>query len=233
MENQTRSIGPTWYYFRSLIFTTPTAWIIGLIAGTVVMIQKKSIDSIFFVWWFASALLVFSLFGVQGGGTRYIFFIYPAIGVITAVGIHFILSKYSWGKYLLTPIVLYGLITSIWIHPYYLDYYNEVVGGVKGAAKAGLEISYWGEGQREVGKYLNNSGKRNASVSLLVTPYYVMPSLRHDLKVNKYGVFDEEYYVIVSRTDLPKYQSILHEKYNLVFEAKAGGVALVSLWEKK
>lgn len=232
-ENQIRAIGPTLYYLKMLLVTTPVLWLVGLVLGVIVLVRQRSERAYWLLWWLGSVVLVFSFFGIESGGTRYIFFIYPAFGVAAAVGWASILKKLAWGKLAVGGLVLYGLWLSFSIHPYYLDYYNELIGGTAGAEKRGFEISWWGEGQREVGRHLNEVAREGASVALLVTPRYVAPPLRSDLRQSTFGVFDGEDYVIVSRADFSAHENILREKYDLIYEAKADGVELVSLWQRK
>ena len=234
VENGGRPIGLTGYYPAMLLVTTPGLWLVGLVFGGAAMVKKKSEKGWLMLWWLVSVVAVFSFFGIEGGGTRYIFFIYPPLAVTAAVGWHWLLTRRRHLKYLLIALVGYGLGLTVLIHPYYLDYYNELVGGVAGAVERGYEISWWGEGQREVGQYLNKVATEKAKVALLVTPRYVMPPLRSDLVQGKFGDFGgDEDYVIVSRADVAANREKLEKSYELIYEAKAGGVGLVSLWRKK
>lgn len=234
LENESRSIGLTAYYLKMVLVTTPVVWLVGLIAGVAALLKNRSEKGALMLWWLASVMVVFSLFGIESGGTRYIFFIYPAIGVAAAVGWRSLLAGFRFNKFLVLPLVVYGLWLVISIHPYYLDYYNEIVGGVKGAVARGFEVGWWGEGQREVGRYLNKVATEKANVAFLLTPRYVMPALRPDLVQGKFGVFTgDEDYVIVSRADFAGSRERLESGYRLIYEAKAGGVALVSLWQKQ
>lgn len=231
-ENWSRPVGFTFYYLTMLLTTTPVIWLIGLGLGIVKFCQRHKEKDLVMLWWLVSVLAIFSWRGIESGGTRYIFFVYPAVGVTAAVGWHFLLGKSQSLLYYLGLILAYALWSTLAIHPYYLDYYNELVGGVAGAVRRGLEVSWWGEGQREAGRYLNQVGRSGARVALMVTPHYVMPPLRPDLKVEGYGVFGDEDYVVVSRTNLSEMKEKLEKDYRLIYEAKAGGVMLVSLWER-
>jgi len=83
---------------------------------------------------------------------------------------------------MLIVIFAYMILDMFSYYPYYLDYYNMLINGVKDASKLGYEISWWGEGQRDVGLYINKNLPAGASVGYLVVPRYVAPATRRDLK---------------------------------------------------
>jgi 4-amino-4-deoxy-L-arabinose transferase-like glycosyltransferase len=61
--------------------------------------------------------------------------------------------------FLITPVL--GIAT---FYPHWLSYYSESVGGLSGAAKLGLETTYWGESYLEAVKYINRNAKPGDSV---------------------------------------------------------------------
>jgi hypothetical protein len=96
----------------------------------------------------------------------------------------------------LTPIVGIAVACVVWIPPvssmitygpYWLSYYSETVGGLPGAAKLGLETTYWCESYREAVLYINANAQPGdtvwappATVDVLV--YYQMQGiLRSDV----------------------------------------------------
>ncbi|MBI3078157.1 MAG: hypothetical protein HYY85_14425, partial [Deltaproteobacteria bacterium] len=80
-------------------------------------------------------------------------------------------------------LLLYLLLIDLRIHPYYLDYYNELVGGPSGVYQRHLlELAWWNEGTDEAVAYLNQVAPPGR-VGLLLEPIPREPSLRRDLKL--------------------------------------------------
>ncbi len=95
-----------------------------------------------------------------------------------------------------TPVLSVAAALLVWIPPilsmssfapYWLSYYSESVGGLRGAQKLGLETTYWSESYREAVAYINQHAKPGDSVwvlpsSLDVLVYYQMQGiLRKDV----------------------------------------------------
>jgi len=50
------------------------------------------------------------------------------------------------------------------LHPYELAYYSELVGGIQGAVRLGLETTFWADGYQGVLDYVNQNAGANATV---------------------------------------------------------------------
>ena len=74
--------------------------------------------------------------------------------------------------------IFFLIFEQVKIFPYYLDYYNQFVGGTSGAIRKGYDFSWWGEGQREAGLWVNQNAPDGSSVGLIVSPRYVFPRIR-------------------------------------------------------
>jgi len=237
-QDAVRPIHASIYYLQSLLYTTPVVILIIFLIGLVIVInkiiKKKDFNSIFLLWWLLSVLIFFSLLSITTGGTRYIYFIHPVISIIAAIGLFKLVSLLKVSKYyLLIPLLVYLVFINFLFHPYYLDYYNEIIGGPKGAIRNKLEFSWWGEGQKEAVVWLDKNAKKDALVSLKVTPLYVTPAFRVDLKVKQ--EIDEKNltdYLIVSYTDENKISKTLKKKYKLIYSANVLDAPLVSVYEK-
>ncbi len=224
---------PSFYYFHRLIITTPIPIIIGVGFGLFFALREKKYWNYFFAFWFIFVLIYHMILGVPGGGTRFIFIIYPAVGIMCAFG-YFKLLKKKW-IYALIPILAFMIIDMVSYFPYYLDYYNMAIGGVKGAKKLQYEVSWWGEGQRGVGKYINNNVPSGASVGYYVVPRYVAPATRTDL--NNLGFVDDTGavadYVMLSSGRVPEFEKKYNGKYEVIYSEKVRGENLVLLMKKK
>ena len=229
--HQSRNIGPSLYFIERLIVTTPMPILFGLAIGLIWSLKERKYWNAVFVWWFFSTIIFYSILALEGGGTRYIFVIYPAIAILCSYG-YFVLLRKRW-IYALIPIFIFLAVEMIGVYPYYLDYYNQLVGGVNGAVKRGYEFSWWGEGQREVGFYINNNIPSGSSIGLIVTPKYVFPALRTDLKNKGYvDAKTDADYIVVSGGDIPNKKKI-SSKSQLIYAAEVDGEPLVLLFKKK
>lgn len=163
------------------------------------------------------------------------FVIYPVTALLAAGGLScLMINVKSRGKILVyCCVILYGMSTLSSVHPYYLDYYNGLVGGVRGAEKKKLEISWWGEGQRAAGAWLKQNAKQNAKIGLLVTPKYVFPRVRMDTTILPYGEsLSTADYVVVSKNDLvefKKIKGIWKESYRVTVQ----NIPLVYVYERE
>lgn len=97
-------------------------------------------------------LLVFALPGVAVyDGERLFLTVFPLWAVFVgrgAVTLYAIMSgrvgrRLAGGAMAVVMLVQFG--SNLQVHPYYLSYYNALVGGVSGAESLGMELNYWGD----------------------------------------------------------------------------------------
>ncbi len=91
---------------------------------------------------------------------RYLLPIWPAVEILAAAGL---ISLADWfnrkseiknlkSKIILALVIIGSLINLAWYHPYYLAYYNPLLGG--GATAQQVMLVGWGEGMEQVGAWL-------------------------------------------------------------------------------
>lgn len=224
---------PTLYFLNRILVTTPVPILIGLTLGIIFALKNKKYWQVFILWWFFSVLLVNTLIGSSGGGTRYVFIIYPVIGMLCAYGFSQLLKR-KW-IYALIPVFAYMIIEMAMFYPYYLDYYNMIIGGVRGASKLDYEVSWWGEGQRALGNYANKNIPPGSTFGYFVVPRYVAPATRFD--INNLGFIDDTDltpdYVMVSRWRVNEFNKKHGTKYSVIHSEKVRSEDLVILFKKK
>jgi hypothetical protein len=102
---------------------------------------------------------------------RYLIMIYPAIALICACGLWAAAGwigdrvksvgrdrAFAVGS---TLTVVYLVVSLILVHPYYLDYYNALAGGPKGAYDhKSYEFGWWGEGVKAAMDYVERTASR-------------------------------------------------------------------------
>ncbi len=223
LEHQTRGIGPSLYIIRQFLVTTPEPILLLSLLG---LFRAPS----YVRAWFFSALIFFSLASVPTGGTRYAIALYPALALLCVSGLSFFDFRRLFPRLLAGLSILYLVGSLLLYSPYYLDYYNLLLGGVKGAASRGLAVSWWGEGQREAALYLKSHVQEGDTIALYVTPQYVFPTTIYPgVKLYPYntgaGVAN---YLVVSRD---QENSALTAGYDLVYSVTvARSVPLVQVY---
>ena len=88
-------------------------------------------------------------------------------------------------------------------HPFELSYYNRLIGGIRGAHRHGLEVTYFMEAftpefLRSLNKELPPNAAINASFSNFMFEYYQKETrLRRDIRITENSDFD--YYILLAR----------------------------------
>ncbi len=157
-----------WHYPLVMFgFTVPVVilllWFVGSIVPLINQLTKKE-DSLpadsmvqeyglplFLLFHFFTPLLLLLLPLAQGyDGCRLFLPAFPFAAAIVGIGYHVMIETLrSRFKPIFLHIVLYcmliipSLYTYIQISPFYLAYYNELVGGIRGAKELGMESTYW------------------------------------------------------------------------------------------
>lgn len=176
-----------WHYFAVYLWATaPLGLLLAAVAGLGRTIRGRGGTATVLLWLLAPLLLTLS--PVRRDGVRYILPALPALAYLAALGLH---GAGQWlrvraGRHAarLAPAValVYLGVVCARIHPYYLDYYGEHVGGPAGVfAARRFEIGWWGEGVAEAVEHVN----RHAAPGAVVDRRRVVPShitwLRGDL----------------------------------------------------
>ncbi len=146
-----------YFYTTSFLLKTPIAAMIGLVVAIWVFVKKavrgEWISETFLL---APALAIFALFAVhaQCRGLRYLLPMYPFLFVFIAGGITYLLSR-KIVAILCGGLALWYLGASLYIHPHYLAYFNELVGGPENGYKYFVDCDLdWGQDLKGLGRYM-------------------------------------------------------------------------------
>jgi hypothetical protein len=113
--------------------------------------------------WFVLPLVTFIIVRpTMYDNFRQSFFILPPVFFMAGLAFEQVRKPVLQGV-LIALVVLPGLIASMKLHPYEYVYYNQFVGGVKGAAHV-FELDYWGTSYRDAAVQLNRIAPPNANV---------------------------------------------------------------------
>jgi hypothetical protein len=103
---------------------------------------------------------------------------------------------------LIAASLLPGLIGIISLHPYEYIYYNQFIGGVRGA-DGRFETDYWATSYREAAEYVNSIASPNANIWVEGPAQLFSLFAREDLKIYSTGETERaesyEYVVTIAR----------------------------------
>jgi 4-amino-4-deoxy-L-arabinose transferase-like glycosyltransferase len=231
---------PARHYFAVYLVATAPA---GILAGAALWLartaRERELGSIALALWIVIPLLAL-LSPVRQDGVRYIMPSVMALAMAAAAGYEWAAAAVArrWGGRgrLLGALGALGLlgylaVVCARVHPYYLNYYGEHVGGPARVAKArSFEIAWWGEGLHEAIAYINEHAAEGARVH----KQCVLPShlawLRHDLWAREVRQADRAEWILVYT---PSWRSCpVPSDAELVFEVSVRGAPLAHVYRR-
>ena len=230
---------PHWYYFP-LYFavTTPVVALgaLGLALGR--LFRRRDAAHFYLLVWFLAPWVV-ALSPLARDGVRYLYpALFPAC-LLMAAGLDWLASGAARALQrpgAATPLVavlgtalgLYVFHAGSTVHPYYLDYYNELTGGPAEVARTHqYEIGWWGEGLKEANAHVSRVAPRGARVMIYCHPAHVV-HLREDLEqvswveLADYIIFNDLF------NDRPK-----SDKHRVTYVVRAAGAPLAWVYERQ
>lgn len=234
---------PPWYYFIYYLFaTTPLLILILLIVYFVKYFKNISFAGTYLLGWFL-IFFVMSIVGFKQDGIRYIYPILVPMAIMAAYALDklFKNSKFYIAASILIVYLIYLCVTY---YPYYLDYYNELFGGVKGVyTHQTFEVGWWGEGLEISYEKINQKLVEGDSLLLLTCPDFSHGLIEkasyiktyEDIEKNSYEQGKTFDYVITNPAfywfkPIDKYVDI--ENYSVIDEIKVDGVPIVSIYQR-
>lgn len=230
---------PIPYYFVYFIITTP------LIILLLSLISLKKIDrSKNWIWYSLILWLCFpfllSFYPKREQGIRYIIQICAPLALIAGLGFETIMSrftnKFNYKVVALGVLFLYQFIILWRITPYYIDYFNILVGGAKGVYEKRLfHLAWWGEGIKEAFTYLDKNAWKGATVGIATSPSHILPPLP-ERKVIPYKDSERYDYVVVNFYHIVRIgfdDSKVRRDYKVVYSVIADGAHLVEVYKKR
>ncbi|HMD90314.1 MAG TPA: hypothetical protein VKF38_14215 [Anaerolineaceae bacterium] len=164
-----------WDYLPRLLaiqFTLPLVVLAlaGIIVAILILIRKKENwlkNSILFLWLLVPILLVIVIKPILYDNFRQFLFITPPLFVFSATGFEKLakLIKIKWMNAIVCFLLLLpGIISGVWLHPYEYVYYNALVGGTGNTGRT-YENDYYGTSLCEAGRYLSEVAKKGSQVA--------------------------------------------------------------------
>lgn len=230
----------SFFYIMATLVTTPVLiLLLGLFGLKVSWTKRKSWIYVILIIWLLVPFLM-SFFHHRQNMVRYIIQFYVPLSLLSAIGFEYLITRFTKSRILkyslITPIFVYLMITLYSITPYYLNYYNELVGGTKNVYERELFFTGWfGEGLRGPGKYLEKTAPKNASVGMALNPEQTL----YKVKSLRYETFDEKKrydYVVVNNFNVVRIgfdKNKLDQYYKVVYTEKADGADLAWVYKRK
>lgn len=161
----------------------------GILLALVAIVRRRPGAGFLFllVVWFLAPLAVVVLLDVQiYAAFRQLMFVFPALFILTAIVFDKIFDALRgrvWAAVIAGVALAPGLIGIARLHPYEMIYYNELIGGVAGAAgRFGLD--HWGTTYREAVEYIGQVAPEDSLVLVGSREYHTMtPFAREDLRL--------------------------------------------------
>lgn len=230
---------PVPYYFVYFLITTPLLILILFLVGLKKIDHTKKWLWYALIVWFCFPFLL-SFYPNRQQGIRYIIQIAIPIALIAGLGFETVINKFikklSFKVIALIILFLYQFIILWRITPYYIDYFNALVGGAKNVYEKRLfHLAWWGEGTKEAFDYLNKNAPKGATIAQAITPDHISPSLP-GRKVVPYKDGETYDYVITNFYHLVRIQfddRKIRRDYEVVYSVKADGAHLVEVYKKK
>jgi tetratricopeptide (TPR) repeat protein len=194
-----------WYYLsKSILITIPVAIIAGLvlfilISGTRLNSEKKQLYGyVIFTVIFPIVFVVIEKSNTYSSWRQFLF-IYPGIVLLSSTGfcyfIEYLKSRYlKWGFIVLLAVLAIHPLKFMTGNPqFYYLYYNQLVGGLKGAY-SNYETDYYYQSQTEASKWLINylKNKEFAGKTKVMTTYSVDWQFRNHPEIETTYVRYEE-----------------------------------------
>lgn len=230
---------PKYYYVVMFLITTPFLILLLSLFGLLeITRQKKKIFYVILIWFLFP--FIQSFYSFKQHGIRYIIEIYAPFALLAGLGFEHLSNRLNLTKQkqalLFVPIFLYMAIQIISVHPYYLNYYNELVGGASGVYKSKqFQLGWWKEGVKEATLYIDARAQKNSAVAFV--PNQFPDGLKtKNLILQKYQWGREYNFVVLN------YFSVLREgfdateiyqNYKKIHSVTAGDAPIVDIFKHK
>ena len=227
------------FYLKAFFVTTPVLILCLVGIGVWTSIRRNNWIGYAILLWFLVPFLT-SFFHERQMMVRYIIEFYAPIALLAAIGLEFLINKFTQKqsiRYLAAGLLAaYLLLILVQISPYYLDYYNELVGGTGSVYKHKLFfLGEWGQGLRNPGKYVADHASKGSIIGLALNPLSTLfqsPSLKYE-QFNTHRIYA---YVIVNTYNdfrIGFDENILQKDYTAVYAEKADGAVLARVYKHR
>ncbi len=230
---------PLWYFLFYFLVTTPLLVVILFFIGLIQGYRKRDFFvSMLFAWFILP--FIQSFYHDRTNGIRYIIEVYVPMSLFAGMGVELLIKR--WNKKVevkvlaIITVVIYLLIVDASISPYYLSYFNQLLGGTSNVYQhKWFPLGWWGEGQRDAANYLVSNGFPGMKVGLQLVPKYVIPDIQ-GVQFEYYNpAYKYDYVVVNYLSDIRNNfdEKSLQKNYKLVYSTFAAGAPIVNVYKHK
>ncbi|MDE2026169.1 MAG: glycosyltransferase family 39 protein [Patescibacteria group bacterium] len=237
---------PAIYFTVQFLVRTPVLLLLFFVLAIEFRPKRNDWKLFLLLIWFCIPFLQ-SFYHYQQQGIRYVSQVYAPFALIVAVGIEYLTTAFTKKpgyKLLVTlGVLLYLIFNLSKVSPYYLDYFNELVGGVKGVYKHQLfEIGWWGQGGKDAGDYIIAHAQPGSSVGYKLNPDFLIEfsdllhyesfqkEKQYDFVVTNYAHYLKLDY---NNPELLKDYDVIYHNYTLVHTTSVDSVPLYKVYKRK
>lgn len=216
------------YYFVYFLITIPILILLLLIPFLFNIFKNKN-NYIILAWILTMFLVVLS--PTKQNGIRYIIAIYPAVAIASSVGFFYLFKNKLSIIICLSILMIYLISINIFYHPYYLNYFNESVGGIKKVYEQKLfPIGYWGEGLEEACRWISDKSPADSTIFINTSPNHTTGGkLRDDLNISS----DDPDYIILNLSSIWYNEAKVTDEYEMVHSINTLDVPFIQIFKKK
>ncbi len=174
---------PPWYYFPVYLAATTPVLLLGAFGSFVWRAWRhRAFTDLVLILWFLTPF-VWTLSVLKQDGVRYIYTAFPPMALMIGAGLHWALPQRRHVRPVMAALTTLYLGVQCWrVHPYYLDYYGELVGGTSTVYKHSLfEVGWWGEGLDAAYRHVNEVAPHGASFDCVGVVNHTTDALRRDI----------------------------------------------------
>jgi 4-amino-4-deoxy-L-arabinose transferase-like glycosyltransferase len=219
------------YFLVYLVATLP----VGVLLGLFLWPRRDRATLVTALWLVIPLAVVVS--PVRQDGVRYVMPSVVALAMCSAAGWERLASCFrarrAWRAYwaVLAALVIYLAVTLVRIHPYYLDYFAEQVGGTGTVAAHGwMETAWWGEGVDRAVDYVNDHAAAGAHVYRDCIEPAHLAWFRQDLWTPMVRIPAQADWIVTYAPET--HQCAIPAGYRRVFAVDADGATLAEVWQR-
>ena len=162
------------------------------------------------------------------------------MALLAAIGLEYLITRFTKSRIVtysfIAPLFVYLFIILHTITPYYLNYFNELVGGTKNVYEKKLFFLGWfGEGLRGPGMYIANDAQKKATVGMALNPEQTLYK-SNNLIYETYNPKKRYDYVVVNYFNVIRIgfdERVLDKDYELVYTERADGADIARVYKRK
>jgi 4-amino-4-deoxy-L-arabinose transferase-like glycosyltransferase len=220
---------PALYYFVVyLLATLPVGVLAGCVAWAVRALRARDRAALLTALFVAVPLLA-SASPVRQDGVRYVLPSVAALALCAAAGVDYVARVRRAFPAIAAALVAYLAIVLVRIHPYYLDYFGEQVGGAGAVAARGwFETAWWGEGLDRAVAYVNEHAPPGARVCRDCIEPAHLAWFRYDLWTPMVRDPSQAEWIVTYST----HACPVPKDAKRVFSVDADGAVLAEVWQR-